>query len=215
MSDASGPDLDDLDPEIGSILRVYVAGSSAEMARAEDLMKRLRAAGITVTSTWPEVIKKVGEANPMGVSREQRAMWAANDLNEVASSNFFWLLIPEGKPSEGANVELGYAIMLATSAHKAQELGIRAPNFEMMCSGKERSIFTSLAGHFDTDEAAFGFVTGLNQFLLEQEASEDAEDDDEDDDDYTNYEEVVEKTATVTPFSPELTKQLDSIFKLK
>lgn len=137
-------------------MKVYVAGSSGEIERAEKWMAALRAAGFEVTSTWPETIRKVGSANPMTATREQRAMWSAQDLSEVSDAEVFWLLLPEGKPSEGACVEFGYAVMLGATAKEARALGILdAPNFWMIASGVERSIFTALAEHFETDEKAF------------------------------------------------------------
>jgi len=150
-----------------SELRVYVAGASSEMERAERYMVKLREAGIVVTSTWPEVIRSQpnGEANPMSVPRAVRARWARTDLDEVTESNFLWLLVPK-VPSAGAHVEFGYAVMLMQSFDMAEALGIEAPPFELLCSGKETSIFTALSpNHFDTDDEAFGFLLALHQFL--------------------------------------------------
>lgn len=149
-----------------SALRVYVAGSSAELLRAEGCMAKLREAGIEVTSTWPEVIRKVGEANPMGAPREARAAWARTDLVEVSASNFLWFLLPP-TPSFGAGVEFGYAVMLSQSFDMAEALGLEEPPvYELLCSGTETSIFTALAhNHFDTDDKALGFLIGLNTFL--------------------------------------------------
>jgi hypothetical protein len=152
-----------------SDLRVYVAGASSEMERAERYMAKLREAGVTVTSTWPEVIRSQpnGEANPMSVPRAVRARWARTDLDEVSSSNFLWLLVPK-VPSAGAHVEFGYAAMLMRSFDMAEAVGIddAVPAFELLCSGKETSIFTALSpNHFDTDDEAFGFLLALHQFL--------------------------------------------------
>lgn len=136
-------------------MKVYVAGSSAEMERAEKQMAALRVAGIEVTSTWPEVIKKVGAANPMDASREDRAMWAATDLAEVASSDVFWLLLPNGAPSAGAFTELGYAVMLGAVARQARLAEVEGvPDLWIICSGTEKSIFSALAHHFATDDDA-------------------------------------------------------------
>jgi hypothetical protein len=149
--------------------KVYVAGASREIARAEGWMQELRAAGIAVVSTWPEVIRKVAEAmkldhnvaaaaNPMNASREERAGWASVDLNEVGSATIFWLLLPDGKPSEGACTELGCALMLAAASKIAREQGLNAPDYQLVCSGVETSIFTALADHFPTDDAAFAAI---------------------------------------------------------
>jgi hypothetical protein len=150
-------------------MKVYVAGASSEMERAEKWMAALRQTGIEVTSTWPEVIRKVAEAlklnpahaaNPMDAPREDRAHWAITDLTEVAASTVFWLLLPTGKPSVGAYCELGYAIMVSAAAAQAHALGIPgAPVYQLICSGAEASIFTALAEHYPTDEEAFRALT--------------------------------------------------------
>jgi hypothetical protein len=135
-------------------MKVYIAGASSEMERAEKWMAAARAAGIEVTSTWPEVIRAVGDANPMSASREDRAMWAATDLGEVASADVFWLLL--GKPTAGAYTELGYAVMLGAVAKQARAAGIDdVPDLWIIASSTETSIFTALAHHFETDEDAF------------------------------------------------------------
>jgi hypothetical protein len=142
-------------------MKVYVAGASSEMERAEQLMAALRAIGIDVVSTWPEVIRKVGAANPMTASREQRATWSAIDLDEVSRANVFWLLLPKGRPTAGAYTEFGYAVMHGALAQQARELGVReVPDFYwIIASGEETSIFTALADHFATDEMALNALT--------------------------------------------------------
>jgi hypothetical protein len=140
-------------------MKVYVAGSSGEIERAEKWMASLREAGIEVTSTWPEVIRKVGEANPMTASREDRMLWAAQDLSEVSNATVFWFLLPEGQSTAGAYTEFGYALFLGATAREARALGIGAPQFRVVVSGKETSIFTALAEHFASDEEAFRSLT--------------------------------------------------------
>jgi hypothetical protein len=139
-------------------MKIYVAAASSEMERAEKWMAALRSAGIEVVSTWPEVIRKVGSANPMGASREDRAMWASTDLAEVSSADVFWLLL--GKPTSGAWVELGYAVMLGAVAKQARLAEIEGvPDLWLICSGTETSIFSALAHHYATDEEAFRALT--------------------------------------------------------
>jgi len=147
-------------------MKVYVAAASSEIERAEKWMTMLRAAGIKVVSTWPEVIRKVGEANPMNGAREERTYWAATDLAEVSTSEVFWFLLPDGKPTMGAYTELGYAVALGAMSQEARNAGIiDAPNYWLVCSGVETSIFTALADHFTTDEEAFRALT-LRQTLV-------------------------------------------------
>jgi len=137
-------------------MRIYVMASSAEIERAKKMMAALRGHGIEVVSTWPEVIEQVGEANPMGAPREQRARWAVDDLNELQQATAAWLLLP-AKPSTGAAVELGYAYCMAAMAAKGRELGLPVPEYHLVVSGVETSIFTALSRHFPTDEEALAY----------------------------------------------------------
>lgn len=207
-----------------SDLRVYVAGASSEMERAERYMAKLREAGITVTSTWPEVIRSQpnSEANPMSVPRAVRARWARTDLDEVTESNFLWLLVPK-VPSAGAHVEFGYAAMLMQSFDMAEALGIdeAPPAFELLCSGKETSIFTALSpNHFDTDDEAFGFLLALHQFLEANLRLDDAVDHvlpehpyPEGDDDFDDGEGEDETENEPDNVATVLERQVSAIFK--
>jgi hypothetical protein len=147
-------------------MKVYVAGASSEIERAEKWMAALHEAGIEVTSTWPEIIRKVGAANPMDASRNDRALWSAQDLAEVSDSNVFWFLLPEGKPTAGAYTEFGYAVFMGAAASEARNAGIPgAPLFWIIVSGKETSIFTALADHFVSDEEALDALKLRNQLV--------------------------------------------------
>lgn len=147
------------------MMKVYVAAASSEIERAEKQMAALHEAGIEVTSTWPEIIRKVGAANPMTASREDRAMWAATDLSEVSSSTVFWLLIPPpGIATDGANVEYGYATLLGAMAQEARLAGVNAPIYRIITSGMERSIFTALSQHFATDDEALAALKVQQSF---------------------------------------------------
>jgi hypothetical protein len=125
---------------------VYVAASSHEIERAEKWMKALRDVGIIVQSSWPEVIRKSGGANPMDVSREQRKQWSIVDLEEVKKSQVLWLLCPV-KPTIGAYVELGCGW---DAGLKLIESGI-----------EPKTIFTGLCDHYETDEQAFEAIVKL------------------------------------------------------
>lgn len=147
-------------------MKVYVAGASSEMERAEKWMAALREVGIEVTSTWPEVIRKVGVANPMDAPRTDRALWAAQDLSEVSGSDVLWFLLPEGRPTAGAYTEFGYAVFMGAAASQARDAGIPgAPLFWIIVSGKETSIFTALADHFVSDEEALDALKLRNQLV--------------------------------------------------
>jgi hypothetical protein len=110
---------------------IYVAASSQEMDRAEHWMIRLQEEGVHVTSTWIQSIRQVGVANPADATREQRAVWAQKDANEVLVANGLWLLMP-AKPTIGAWWEFGYAF------RARRRIWISGPD-------QARSIFTGLA----------------------------------------------------------------------
>lgn len=147
---------------------IYVAGatgSAEEVARAEKWMARLREAGVTVVSDWPEVIKQPGGPNPMGAAREYRAMRANNDLNQVSQAQAFWILLPEKTATIGAWVEMGFALALAAVAQFALAQGILERQRWVLCSGTERSIFSALADYYATDEEAFAMITAKPEQL--------------------------------------------------
>lgn len=139
-------------------IRVYVAAASSEIERAKRAMQMLRDKGIEVVSTWPEVIEKVGEANPMGAPRADRRRWAMDDLNELMQATVLWFLLPPPSlNTTGAYVELGFFLAMKTIADSARDqmaqIGIVSPTLLPVCSGTERSIFTALMAHEETDEA--------------------------------------------------------------
>jgi len=143
---------------------IYVAGASSEIARAKHVMQRLREAGLVVTSTWIDTITSVGDANPMGAPREQRYIWSATDLNEVSQASIFYLLLPDkGVTTSGAYVELGYAAALQAIFEMARAAGAAPPEASrwLVCSGEERSIFTALCDHFETDDAAIDAIVTM------------------------------------------------------
>lgn len=90
-------------------LRVYVAGSSAELDRARRVMDALRLEGVEVVSTWLASIEAAGAANE-GLAADARQHAAETCLQEVASADVLLLLVPEGPSGIGCGVELGYAM---------------------------------------------------------------------------------------------------------
>lgn len=123
-------------------MKVYVAGSSSELNRATRWSQALRDAGITVVSTWPEVISRVGSANPTDAPAHQRRSWAYTDLVvELGSADWLWLLAPLETPGRGAYVELGCAF---------------AARKNIVCSGPTvQSIFCALGTEYAFDQEAF------------------------------------------------------------
>lgn len=93
------------------VSKVYVAGSSAELDRAERAIADLEARGVAVTSTWPRSVTNVGESNPAHASRSDRARWAITCLHEVREADLVWMLVPSrAHPTRGAWLEAGYAL---------------------------------------------------------------------------------------------------------
>ena len=129
------------------MLSIYVAASSGEIDRAKCWMQRLRDAGFTVTSNWPEVIASAGNvANPRDASDTDRLCWSLEDLRQVKAADVVWMLAPapSGGSGRGAYVELGYA----------QALGK-----PLVLSGDtKQSIFCALGVEFAEDIDAFAHI---------------------------------------------------------
>lgn len=122
--------------------RVYIAGASSEVTRARAARTQLEAGGLTVTSTWPDVIEQVGQNNPRDASISDLARWALTDLAELHAADALWLLLPFGQTTTvGAWIELGVAF----EARKA-----------IIMSGPHRPIFTPVLAdhHFELDHDA-------------------------------------------------------------
>lgn len=128
-------------------MKVYVAGASSEMERAETWMRKLRGVGIIVTSTWPEVIRSVGKANPRDATIAECKEWVMKDLGEIDAADVLWLLLPD-LSTIGAWIELGFA---------------HARNKMIVTSGLHRPIFTPglSNAHNKDDEQIFATLSGI------------------------------------------------------
>jgi nucleoside 2-deoxyribosyltransferase len=126
-------------------MKVYIAGSSAELERVDRCAARAHAAGLFVVSTWPVSVRNVGHANPRGAVRSDRQRWSLNCLAEIQLADVVWLLVPAiDQPTRGAWLELGYAIRAGKG---------------IVCSGDTmQSIFASLGAEFESDDAALAFL---------------------------------------------------------
>ncbi len=129
-----------------SPLRVYVAGSSDEISRARRWMTALYGAGITVTSTWCDVIAATGGVgNPRDATTADRRLWSEVDLaGQVAQSHVLWLLTPTTAPGRGAYCELGYAHALGKRIHSSGDT--------------KQSIFTAIGHEHETDDEAYAAI---------------------------------------------------------
>jgi hypothetical protein len=128
-------------------LRVYVAGSSSDIERAERWIKSLRQRGIVVTASWPEMVRQNG-AEPRSVDAATRARWAMDDLAAIAHADVFWMLVPPAdEPTIGAWIGFGFAQRSATT----------------IFSGDTRQTsFTALGEEYETDDAAFDRICKID-----------------------------------------------------
>lgn len=118
-------------------MKIYVAGSSDQLERVEDMMNTLETLGFTITHDWTTSVRLVGKANPPDASLYARLKWGRDDLAGVSDADVLVLLMPlEG--GFGAAVELGYAIAKGIPVYAAG-----------VCS---RSIFTAFGQCFDHDD---------------------------------------------------------------
>ena len=139
------------------ITKVYLAGASAEIERARGWATKLRDADIMLTSTWVDVIGRVGAANPATASREQLTKWVLRDIAEVREANVLWLLLPAKEVSTvGAWIELGIATNDST---------------HIVMSGPHRPIFTPVLAnaHFDDDQSAFDYIQAGHRRLVKEQ----------------------------------------------
>lgn len=145
---------------------LYLAASSLDIDRVEHWAKQLDifnaqtaadwvlrgqaktgwVPSIQITHNWWAEVKAVGEANPVNAEYHERVKWASADLRGVADCDLFWMFMPpEGKPSVGCWLELGYAL----ASNKA--CIVTGP-------GQKTSIFTALTCSYDADESGWQYI---------------------------------------------------------
>jgi hypothetical protein len=138
-------------------LRVYVAGSSRDLERAERVIVELRAIpGVEVPVDWPANMRRHGPDS--GLSVEDRVRFAEEDAAGAYFADAFVLLRPtEDTPSVGAWVELGISIGAAFARLRS---GNRAP-FGIVAGRGTECIFDALVSSksiVDTDDEAIEIV---------------------------------------------------------
>lgn len=125
------------------LMRIYVAGASAEILRAEAFVKRLRDAGFEITFDWPAMIRSVGSANG-GLTDDQRNDASYHALAGVDECDVLVLLVPS-VASSGCWLETGYAF-----GSQRDIIYVGDP---------ERTIFSALTRHVvATDDQAFDLL---------------------------------------------------------
>ena len=131
---------------------VYVAGASAELERAQQVMEWVRSEGWTVAHDWvADVVREriEGGRSDAELTRYEKARYAVADLNALRGSDVFWLLAPE-KPTTGAWVELGSAYA------KEMRLVVSGPAWDT-------HLFSALAqDSYETDLAALEAITHIH-----------------------------------------------------
>lgn len=129
---------------------VYVAASasSSQAARVTAVIATLRADGFVVTCTWPEIVAKVGSANPRDARDIDRRGWVVQDLAEVEAADALWFLVPTPPVTTcGGWCEATYAYAI----HK-----------HVVYSGDtKQSVFSALGIEFATDTAALAHLRAL------------------------------------------------------
>jgi hypothetical protein len=120
-------------------LRVYLAGASREVERAQYWSKAIRSCSeLALVSTWHQTAKSWAGTDHTYPLQDQRNI-AAVDLGEVSAADCLWLRVPHA-PSIGAFVELGFSL-----AHRKRVI-VSGP-------GCDSSIFTALANFRSPDDS--------------------------------------------------------------
>jgi nucleoside 2-deoxyribosyltransferase len=134
-------------------LKVYIAASadSTSTSRVRAAIAVLNAHGFVITCTWPDVVAKVGSANPRDASAVDRRGWSAQDLLEVDAADAVWFLVPEPPlTTRGGWFEAGYA---------------HATNKHLVFSGDtKQSVFCALGHEVASDEAAVRQLLAIRTF---------------------------------------------------
>lgn len=126
---------------------LYLAASSADIARAVHWRDKLQNYAVEVISTWIENVRRVGSGNPRDASHDDRRAWSLQCLAEVRAADVLWFLVPTVEiATRGAWLELGYAI----------GRGVARGGPRIICSGDtKQSIFCALGEEFELDQDAF------------------------------------------------------------
>lgn len=108
------------------MLRVYVAGASREIERAESMIAALRASGrVWITHDWTVDVRENGP--DAGCSPETLRRCAKHDLDGVCEADTVVVLVPDTS-SQGVLVELGAALAFGCHVIAARShAGVSAP----------------------------------------------------------------------------------------
>lgn len=131
-----------------AIKHVYVAASSAEIARAERVIATLRAAGCVITHAWPEVMR----ANPPDAEMTDAKLLPElrTDIDIGVGEAVHVLFLAPTTPSTGFYVELGAAYAFGMAR---QGLGLPANSLHIAGPGPH-AWCRALGDFFYTDDDA-------------------------------------------------------------
>lgn len=146
--------------------RIYRAGASSDIVRAESDIAKLKVAGWTITFDWTVAVRDAGgNASPDDVKVRRDAALA--DLDGVATAEVLWLAQPDASStSTGAWVELGAAITrrdiyrALERKHPGQCWSVPLQDMVVVASGSSKKcIFSDLADYrFVSHDDALEFI---------------------------------------------------------
>ena len=92
-------------------LKIYIAGASAELHRAENAIALARRSSCEITLDWPPFIRAHGGDVKDNRPGSERAKNATDDIDAVIDADIIWCLIPM-EQTKGMWCELGAALAL-------------------------------------------------------------------------------------------------------
>ncbi len=143
------------------MLKIYVAGASAELERARVVMEFIYDhPRMTLVRDWVkdiEIERVEGGRQDSDLTQSEQAVYARKNLGAIADSDVLWLLSPPADVhTTGAWVELGAALV---TGHVRQALGLAATVVIVSGLSSWHYLFNSLADqHFETDAEAIDWL---------------------------------------------------------
>lgn len=148
-------------------MKLYIAGSSKELDRAEKWMRRVAAVvGVELTWDWVQMIREKGGGNDFPFLEKHG--FAYTDMNAIRDADAFWFLLPCDHMTFGGTWEFGFACGMDHAPARvrgfpnaSEPLFFEARSMLTVVSGlrKDAHIFTTLAdAHFEADEDAFEYI---------------------------------------------------------
>lgn len=137
------------------MLKVYVAGASDEVARAERAIARLRGLGVEITHDWTPDVRAVAEraAGPLSLEDQERLERARVDVEAVRRADLVLFLAPDPPlATTGGGFEIGVAYILGKPVVVAGSHAAR-----------RRFLFGVLLLEVESDDAAIWWITDPNR----------------------------------------------------